>query len=206
MDKIEQQGQIFESLINLGLGNISLTPNHMLLKEQRAVIILLVAAYSQSQLIVHNFPDFYYDDVLVGAMVKIAQFIRKKGKTLIVGTQNSDVIEKVCSHTAFLLDGAVFYKGTVENFRLSYDKIMMIITDKNVAVMADRLKELLPRYKYAVQDKTLIISNYSVEENDPKLVYEKIAEAGFAPEKIEINPKKVQNACEEITRQYDLQK
>ncbi len=206
VDKVEQQEQIFESLINIGLKNISLTPLNMLSKEQKAVIILIVGAYSGSQLIVFNFPDYDFDDVLLGAMAKTARFITSKEKTLVVGTKDSSLIEKACSHTAFLLDGRIFFQGTVKEFRLTYDKIMITIWDQKISEMAEALAAVLPQYQYDIRDKSLVVSNFGPEESNPKLVYEKVVEAGFAPEKVRINPKKVQNACEEIIKQYDLQK
>ncbi len=51
-----RQEQLFEFLIGIGLGHISLTPIKMLPGEEKAIIILLVAVYSESVMIVFNFP------------------------------------------------------------------------------------------------------------------------------------------------------
>ncbi|MDP4109007.1 MAG: hypothetical protein Q8878_03150 [Bacillota bacterium] len=205
-DKVLQQEQIFESLINIGLKKISMSPVRSLTKEQKAVIILLTAAYSSSDFAVFNLPEYSFDDALTGAMSKIAKFMSKKGKTLLIGTQSPDLIETVCTHTAYIVNGVSAYTGTVGEFKKKYDRIMMKISDKNAADLAKKLCTMLPEYDFSVDEDIITVRNYSEEEDNVRLVYEKIAETGFAPEKVKLNPKRVKYACEEIKRQYDLQK
>lgn len=207
-DKVDHQEQIFEYLISIGLKRISLSPIYMLSKEQKAVIIMLVAAYSDSQLIVHNLPDYCYDDTLIQAMQQIAQLIAAKGKTLVITTSTPELIEMACSHILFLLNGTVYYQGTVLDFCHKYDKIILTIQDNNVGEIATVLRKALPCYQYeqyelAEGNLLIVRSRQDVEEN-PQLIYEKIAASGFAPAKIVINKKKVKNACEEIIRHNDL--
>jgi len=206
VDKVELQDRIFEFIIDIGLGNISLTPNKMLTKEEKAIVTLIAAAYSDSIMIVFNFPGYEFDEVLIDAVAKIAMFIRDRGKSLIIGTQNSLLIEKACSHTAFIAAGRIIYQGTVENLRLSFDKIVIIIRDKHIHTILDRLAPLFPDHKLSIKDDSLLVSSLGEEACDPVCIYKKIAEAGIAPDYMEINPKTVHNAYEEIVLQHDLQK
>ncbi|KPU45917.1 lipopolysaccharide ABC transporter ATP-binding protein [Oxobacter pfennigii] len=206
VNKVELQDRIFEFIIDIGLGNLSLTPNRMLTKEENAVVELIAAAYSDCMMIVYNFPEYEFDETLINAIEKISVLIRDKGKALILGTQNSLLIEKTCSHTAFIADGRLIYKGTVDNLRFNYDKILVIIRDKNIYSVADKLAAILPYHKLSVKDDSLFVYCTGKEGCDAGYIYKKVAEAGITPDYMEINPKTVQNAYEEIILQYDLQK
>lgn len=206
INKVVHQEQIFELIINIGLGHLSLTPNQMLTREEKAVITLIAAAYSDSQMIVFNLPEYVWDEVLIDAVAKLTSFIRERGKTLILATQNCLLIEKACSHTAILQDGQLIYSGTVENFSLNFDKVEVIIRDKAVHAMREKLAILLPGYKLVSKDDSLMISSIGSGAIDHGAIYKKIVESGFTPDSIEINPKTVQNAYEELMRQHDLQK
>lgn len=206
LNKVELQDEIFEFIIDIGLGRISLTPNRMLTNEEKAVITLIAAAYSDSIMIVFNFPEYEFDEVLIDAIAKISSFINHRGKALILGTQNCLLIEKACSHTAFIADGTLIYQGTAQNLRLNFDKIVVIIRDKNIYHIMNKLIPLLPYHKLYIKNNNLLISSMGKETCDPGYIYKTIAEAGIVPDYIEINPKTVHNAYEEIVLQHDLQK
>lgn len=204
INKVALQEEIFEFIIALGLGHLSLTPNARLTREEKALITLIVAAYSESLIIVFNLPEYQWDEVLVKAMAKLGDFIREREKTLIIGTQNSFLIEKVCTHTGILNRGKIIYSGTVDDFRRAYDKVEIIIHDSNVLDIKEKLAQQLPDYKYVLKENTLEISKGGREESDPRVIYSKILESGLIPDSIEINPKTVANAYEELLRQHDL--
>lgn len=204
--RAELQERIFEFLIASGLDYIALTPNRLLTREEKAVVTLVAAAYSDSIMIVFNFPGYEFDEVLIEAIAKISMFIRDRGKSLIIGTQNSLLIEKACTHTAFIADGRIIYRGTVENLRLNFDKIVVIIRDKDIDTMMEQLAPLFSDCVLSIKDDSLLISSYGEEACDPGHIYKKIAEAGFTPGYMEINPKTVGNAYEEIVLGHDLQK
>ncbi|AET67705.1 hypothetical protein Desor_2097 [Desulfosporosinus orientis DSM 765] len=204
INKVLLQEEIFEFIIAIGLGHISLTSNYKLTKEEKALIILIVAAYSESLIIVFNLPEYQWDEVLINAMAKIADFIREREKTLIMGTQNCLLIEKACTHTAILGNGSLIYSGTVNNFRRLYDKVEIIIQDSNVLDIKEKLAQGLPNYNYVLKGNILKIRKAGREESDPRTVYTKILESGITPDSIEINPKTVLNAYEELLREHDL--
>ncbi|WP_407314339.1 hypothetical protein [Desulfosporosinus sp. SB140] len=205
INRVELQEQIFELIIAVGLGHLSLTPNYMLTKEEKAVITLIAAAYSDSLIIVFNLPEYVWDEVLINAIANITRFIREKKKTLILASQNCCLIEKACSHTAITRKGELIYSGTVEDFRLSFDKVEVIIRDKAAESMMEKLSTLLASYKLDSKGDSLMISRKTSEASDHSNIYKKIIESGFTPDSIEINPKTVQNAYEELMRQHDLQ-
>lgn len=204
-ETVERQEWIFEYVISIGLGNISLTPLRLLSREQKAVVILLAAALSDSQLIVFNLPDYRFDQVLCGAVAKIARLIAEKGKTLVIGTQECGLIEKCCTHIAFLIGGRLAFQGPLRRFKETYDQIVLTVWDKDAAKIAARLKKKLPRFQYSVKDGMLTVSSGEAKRNTPKRLYDEIIKAGFSPEKVAINLKTVANACEGIKSKHDLQ-
>ncbi|KUO61393.1 MAG: hypothetical protein APF84_08795 [Gracilibacter sp. BRH_c7a] len=204
INKVELQEQIFEFLIDSGLGHISLTSNNLLTQEEKAVILLTAAAYSNSLIIVFNLPEYEFDEILVPAIAKIAAWISQKGKTIILGTTDCLLIEKACSHTGILFNGKIIYADTVEDFRQKFDKVEVIVSDKNIIAMMDILAILLPDHKLSIKNNRLMISRSGSAESDPGMIYQMITSFGWIPERLEVNPKTVQNAYEELIQQHDL--
>ncbi|NLI94085.1 MAG: hypothetical protein GX434_18370 [Peptococcaceae bacterium] len=202
-NQVELQEEIFELLIGIGLGPISLSPNNLLTKEEKAVVALLAAVYSGSIIIVFNLPEYEFDPILSDAIAKLSNLIRKMGKTLILGTKSCLLIEKASTHSAVVAGGKVIYSGTVENFRYQYDHVIVKIRDKQALKIKESLTPLLPGYQLSIKNDTLMISG-SPERNDPELIYKKVLESGFIPELMEMNPKTVQNAYEELILEHDL--
>ena len=191
---VELQEEIFEFILDAGLGHISLTPNSLLTREEKAVVTLLAAAYSGSMMIVFNLPEYEFNEALTGAIEKIAGLSRTRGKAVILSTKNCLLIEKACSHTAFIAGGRIIYQGTVEELRFKFDRVVVILRDKDIHGVKERLAPLLHGCRLSVKGGSLLISDDGEEERDPAGIYKKILEAGIVPDNVEINPKTVQNA------------
>lgn len=202
----ELQRQLFEFIIDIGLGYLSLTLIKALTKEERAVVTLIAAAYSECAMIVFNLPDYEFDDVMINAISKISLFIREKRKSLLLGTKSYPLIEKACSHTAVIGGGRIIFQGIVRDFCLEYDSIAVIIKDKNLPKLHEMLLPLLPDHELVIKDESLLIRTKHSRPDDPVYIYSKISEAGIYPEYIEVNQKTVTNAIEEIFAEYDIQK
>jgi ABC-2 type transport system ATP-binding protein len=205
-NKIELQEEMLDCLIHVGFERIALSPIFSLPKEYRAAVLLLASAFSQSDLIVFNLPDYSFNEDLVEAIAKTSVLVSQKNKTLLISTQDSELLENACTHLAFLLDGKMLFQGSVRDFRHVYDKEILTMWDKNVADMAKLLKVFLPQYEYVLHKDELVIKDSSIglEEENPRLLYQKIAGFNLVPEKVKLNKKTVSNACKEILKQYDI--
>lgn len=131
--------------------------------------------------------------------------MRENGKSLVLCTRNCTLIERACSHTAVIADGRIIYQGVVREFCVCNDNVVVIIRDKNIKMIHDRLSELLPDYRLSIKDESLLISTPDDKPGDPGHIFKVISEAGIYPEHIEVNPKKVSIAIEELFSRYDLQ-
>lgn len=206
-DVIRQQERIFEQLLALGLGNISLTPITALTPKYKVLILLLTAYYSSSQLIVLNLPDLKFAKEHIAPFCNIARLIQSEDKTLILSSTDLGLIESVCTHTAILTDGTVAFAGGVREFCQTYDRIVLTIYDARPQDLMAVLKNRLPRFDYSItDDNRLIIKDYKSVNPDLQPVYQEIAKTEFTPERIVVNRKNYKNAYEEIIRRYDLQK
>ncbi|HAN20356.1 MAG: hypothetical protein A2Y15_06800 [Clostridiales bacterium GWF2_36_10] len=205
-DVVTQQDRIFEQLITLKLGNISLTPISTLTDEYKAIVLLLVGLYSDSQIIILNIPSLVFKKEHIDPLKNIIKLLDNQERTLIASIINTDVIDKVFDNIAFLYDGKIIFKGKTEDLKNKYDKVIFTIEDKNVKAIKEMLFASLPQYDYKVNGSILKIINRSKDENNSKLLYERVIAAGYTPEKIKFNSKSLKNACEEIVKQYDLQK
>lgn len=201
---VVRQKRIFDLLLSAGLQNISLSPIYSLTKEYKSIIILLAGYFTPSELIIINYPDYNYSDEQIEALRHIAELIRDSGRTLVLSTTDCRIIERVCSHTAFLINGKIVYSGTVEDFRKNYDKTILYIWDSDPKELLSVLSQKLPQYTYDFDEGKIIISCETSCENDIKLIYKTAADAGFAPDKIHVNEKTVENACKELLSRYDL--
>lgn len=204
-DLITRQEGILDFLIDIGLGNISLTCIKTLPREYKAIVILIAGFYSASDLIVFNLPEYNYTKTQINAIREIANQIRIQERTLVLSSKDSDLIEEVCSHMAFLIKGGIVYAGKVEDFRHTYDRIIMTIWDEKSPELCDILKEQLPQYDYILNKNRLIISDYLLDNSNYNEIYRKIIDAGFAPTQILINTKRVSNGCKELLKIYDIQ-
>lgn len=207
LDVIRQQERVFELLVDIGLGNISLTPVSTLTPEYKAIVLLLAAYYSASQLIVLNLPNLCFCEDHITPLIKISQMMQNEDKTLVFSSFDGRLIELISTHTAVLVNGTVAYSGEIGPFCKTYDRVVLVVCDKNTQSLLTTLREQFPGFDYSIStDNCLIIKDYNQEKPNLRLLYQKIAESGFAPERVLINHKNYENACEEITKRYDIQK
>ncbi len=199
------QDELFEFLLDAGLGYISLTKTGVLTPEEKAVTALVAASWSDSLIVVFNLPEYPLGAALTDAVVIISRKMRQNGQTLVIGTNDALLTEKACSHAAFLADGRMIYQGGIETLRWEYDPVELILTGGNLPLLAQRLTSALPQFEVELKNGSLRILNREGIGYPDGYLHCKIIEAQAVPESIEVNPKTVKNAWEELLRRHDLQ-
>lgn len=201
------QDQLLETLVELGLGKIALTPIQYLSGEEKAVVALLTAAYSDCLILVFNLPEYDWPPELAESLAKIAEMIRSNGQTLILGTRGCELIQRACTHTAFLAEGRLLFSGTVDELLTKYDRTCVILRDRNIDRLLRALPPLLPDLTLTPrQDGTLLVGAPEGMACIPGEIYRRIGDAGVVPDGMEVHFKTVRNAFEELVKQYGLQK
>lgn len=201
-DRLLMQEELFEELIDIGLGDISLSGIKYLTAEEKSVIVLIAAAYSDSLLIVFNLPEQVIDERLSGAIAKVAGLITQRGKTLVIGTLNCELIQKACTHTAFIADGRIVYQGTTDALRREFDKIAVIIRDPELCGVKQKLACVLTDCVLIEKEGSLLVKANS-EASTPRRIYQQMLEAGVLARTMQINEKTIANAYEELLLLYD---
>ena len=202
-DRLQMQEELFERLVDMGLGHISLTGVKWLAAEEKAVVALLAAAYSDSVLIVFNLPEGVFDGRLSRAIAGTAEMIAGRGKALVIGTKDCGLIQQACSHTAFVAEGRIIYQGTTAYLRRHFDNAAVIIEDPDTGGLKERLAPALAGCELAEEDGRLLVKVRGGAVS-PLDIYKKVADAGVAPRCMRVNEKTVENAYEELKRRYDL--
>lgn len=205
IEVVKRQKQLLKLLIDIGLGNISLTPIHTLPSEFRVIVILLTAYFSSSELIIFNVPELKYNNQQITPMKNIARLISDSGKTLVFSSIDSALIQEICTHTAYLINGSIVFSGTISEFCEEYDDIILTISDQQPYLIMESMQKALPQYKYKVSDDRLIISKPSTDSRvNVESIYNVIFKMGLNPDRVRMNTKTVKNAVEGILRKYDL--
>ncbi len=203
-DTVLRQEDLFETLIDLGLGHLSLTPVHLLTSEESALVTLLTAAYSDSPLILFNLPQLSFDDLLLRVLASISEFITLNDKALVLSTTDSLLVERTCDFTVFLHEGQVLFAGSVAELLTRYDKTLIILEDDESSSLLDPLTQLLPQQAISLEDGQLIISDREGQTSDPLALHQRIVEAGLAPGAMAINHKSAKAAFKALGRSHDL--
>lgn len=200
---VGRQNQIFETLIGMGLGHLSLTPISKLTDQEEAFIQLLIASYSSKPLIIFNLPEYSFDEILLEAMAFLSDKLNKKKSTLILGTTDPLLIEHAVSHAACLVDGFLAFEGRVEQL-LEYDRTLLTIRDHDVDAIRDKMITLYPRLQYQVDGDHLSISEDAASSHDPYVIQETMIREGIQPRQITVSQKTVQHALEAVGASHDL--
>lgn len=203
-NSVEKQEQIFEYLIQIGLGHICLTSIRLLTKEERAVVTLLAAAYSPCNLVVLNLPQYTFEEPLSSAVGQISLLLRATGHTLLIATPDAGLIERSCTHAAYLHKGRLLCSDSVRGLKSEYDRVAVVLQDRNLPHLQEALRGCLPNCKLRLQDNRLLVLPKENEAVTAQQIYEAITGAGLAPDQMERNPKTLKNAFEELVARHDL--
>jgi ABC-2 type transport system ATP-binding protein len=202
-DRLSMQEELLGFLTDAGLGDISLTLIKLLDPEEKAIVELIAAAYSGSAMIIFNLPEAKFDERLQGAIAGTAKLVVKSGKSLIIGTKDCHLIQKACSHTAFIADGSIIYQGTTDSLRQEYDKVAVIIDDPDIAGIKQKIVPALAGCSLIERDGRLLVKA-DADGFGPRQIYQAIIESGTEPCSVTVNEKNVSNAYEELIRRNDL--
>lgn len=202
-DRISMQEELFECLLEMGLGELSLSGIRWFSAEEKAIVALIAAAYSDCRLIIINSPDAVFGEQARLSLSKIAKLVTQRGKTLVIGTLDCELIQTTCTHTAFIANGRVLYKGTTDTLCREYDKVAVILRDGNIAALAAKLSPMLPACRLQEKNGALLIKA-DAKADAHREIYQTLLTAGIIPQDIRINKKNVCNAYEELMRQNDL--
>jgi len=200
---IQRQKKFLNMLVEFGLEHIALSRISLLQDEDKLLIELIVAACSDSTLVIFNVMDYKFSYNQAQTIRKICSLINAEG-SVVIGTNEPKIIGICCDKAAYIYDGTIKFFGTVDDLCMQWDKVLYLISDIDPTATADKLSRAYSGYKYVIQENSVLVYNYS----DSNLIHSEflkmLFEIGILPDNIKLNKGRVENSFEELNRQNDL--
>ncbi len=208
IDPLIRQKQILEKLIAVGLDFVALTPIEILTPEEKAVVTLFCATYSQSSLLIMNLPRLIYDLQLVKVMANISELIISENKTLIITTQCFELAQAISTDVMLIHEGCILHKGNKQSFLEKYDKVIYLVQVEDTQNVLSLLSIALPQYTYSINDtdsNIIQVFDYNKCTTNENF-YNVFCKIGITPQAIIRNELSLKNAYIEILREKIVQK
>ena len=195
-----RQERLFEWLIECGLGDLLLTEIRWLDAEEKAIVILMAAAFAQSGIVVFNMPQLEFNENLLRAFAHISSRMREDGKALILSTTDARLIQSACTHAAFLAHGHILFQGSVDGLRAHFDVYTVRIEADEI--LEERLRESFREYRLDRKNDGLYICGRAGET--PQEIFRNILDSGIVPLDMKVHQKTVKNALGELAHRHGL--
>lgn len=202
-DVVDRQKKIFQDLLDHEMGYISLSAIHDLSPDERAVVTLMTAMYTESTIIVLNLARLYYKESSIKAMASICNTIQKQKKTLIFSSFDYTLIEQISTHVAGLKQGKLAYQGTLDDFIQTWDHLSIVIEDTRLDEFKTILEAQFPQIVYHQKDSQLELWDETHNPNLYTQIFDYLSEQHFYPDKIYQHINCVENAWKEL-KEHDL--
>jgi len=200
---VEKQRKYLEMLVEFGLENIAFSRISMLSDTDKLIIELLVAAHSDSTLVIFNVLEYEFSNNQVQTIKKICSLINAKG-SIIIGTNEPKIIGVCCDKVAYILDGTIKFYGTVDDLCSEWDKVLYLISDMHPEEVADKLRAACGNYTYVTNGKSVLVYNYSGSNLAHSEFLGILFDNGILPDNIKLNKGRVENSFEELNKQNGL--
>lgn len=205
IDALTRQQQILDKMIKVGLDNIVLAPIEILTPQEKSVVILFCATFSQSQLLIMNLPRLIYDTELIEAMAKITKLLRDDNKALVITTECFELAQSISTDIMLIQNGNVKYCGQLIDLLEKYDNIIYSIQSENSETIIQLLRSALPQYVYVLNNKNNIIDVFDYAKTSSSSdIYDVFSKIGIIPQAIFQNKLNLKNAYEEVLKKNDL--
>lgn len=201
----KRQKGIFEFLLQIGLDYISLSLISNLTNEERMAIQFLLAAYSNSQIIVLDASGYEFSDSLISTLKQICDKCRETGKTVVMGTMQAKLIGICCCVTTFIVDGRQRYFGSVEELYAKADRVLYVLFHERPEEMLNKLVVAMPEYEYKFNGRMLFVMRKGNVQRNDALFFDSLSKFNIFPDSVKINRGRVQNSFEELMEINDLQ-
>ncbi len=197
---IARQLRLLQELVDLGLDFIALTLIDDLTAPEKAVLLLLVASYSDSSLILWNLPRLSYEPRLLRAIAHIVKDLQSRSVSLLFSTMDYELAQCIASHILVLEAGKVSYAGDIQTFTHERDSLAFRFTGHSREELVSVQKKLQACYDIRLEERGLAVYG---AVHLPTLLQE-MEHLGFCPTQVLRNTPNVANALKEIWSAYDI--
>lgn len=200
----KRQAVILQRLLDTELYYLTLVPVRYLSRAQKAVISLLAASFTKALLIIFSVTQLEFDKRLSRGIRGIAGILSQRGSALLIGARDFDMVQEACTHTAFLTEGRLRDKGSMEDMLARLDKRIYVVACNNPRALLEKLKILDPKLSAVAFGKDLHIYDYREAPISQPDFLELIRQTGEPIESLQTSRKTLANAYLEVMSSHDL--
>ncbi|MEA4831453.1 MAG: hypothetical protein VB118_02395 [Oscillospiraceae bacterium] len=200
LDDIVREEEMISFLDSFGLSKYTLVKIGQLLPQEKLMAELLIAALSESDIIVFNILDYQFNQEQIELLKNICSFAKAEKKAILIATAQPKLIGMVCDHVVFINKGKLKFSGSVDDLCRHADKVTFVLKSSEAAETAQKIEALMPKWKCDISSDNIYIFNYSSKENDPASFYRFLADNGIYPDSIKLNRGRVENSFIELMR------
>ncbi|MEG0741097.1 MAG: hypothetical protein RR521_02660 [Clostridia bacterium] len=193
----ERQIAFLTSMLTSDCYEWCMAPVKALSTQERAVLSLLAASFSNALLII--FPYFFQDTppALRRMIAYVAKALEQKGAALVLGACDPNLVQATCTRCAFLIHGSIQQKGTVEELQHKWDKRDFVIRASDQTALQSALRERLPDCDIRLRDRYVDIYHGSSGALLQDQFLALIADLDIPMDSIRKSKKTLQNAFSE---------
>ena len=203
-NEIDLKEELLDFLIDLGLGYISLTLISYLSSEEKVIIELITALFSNSKLVVADLTNWKFSISLCNVISALCKSFRSSKKALVIGATQPSLIGISCDKLVLLQNGKQRFEGTLDELYHKGDHVLYVIKDNNLELIKNRFEECIPIYHYKIVENMLLVIKTADIKRDDKVFFHLLSLHDIFPESIKINKGRVQNSFEELLKIYDV--
>lgn len=203
---IERQKEIFENMIETGLGYIGLSSIYELSPQEKAIVTLFSSLYLDSEIIIMNLARLMFQPEESKIIASISSKIRAQNKIFIFSTLDLYMAQLCATHGIFLHDGKQIYAGKLYETIEKYDRRILHIEDSNILKIYDVLNSSLRECTLELLDKELNVYTSMHKDLYIPEVYRILNQARLYPAKIVKSEPELALAWKEVKKEYDLSK
>jgi ABC-2 type transport system ATP-binding protein len=199
-----RQAVILKLLLSSNLYYLTLVPIKYLSSAERVAISLMTASLSGALLVIFSVAGLKFDERLAGGMRKLSDIITNRGSALLIGTDDCDMVQTVCSHAAFLLSGNLSHHGTMPEVLAYLDKRAYILHSNTPRQLADALKAAEPALDARVYGQEVHLYDSRTQPITETELLTLLLHTGQTVVSLQESAKTLENAFKEVVSGHDL--
>lgn len=195
---LSRQKELFELLISIGLGYISLTPIRLLTPQEKMVLLLWTALSSNESYIIFDITEYEFNKKLISCIKEIIRRFKKQNTTLIIGTMQAKLIGICLEETLFIHENQILYYGLVSALQHCMDRVLYVIKHVNYEELVPRLVRAFPMYEIKSGNQLVFVMRKKTSKRDDAMFFATLSKEKIVPDQIKVNHGKIENSFQEL--------
>ncbi|NLI22520.1 MAG: hypothetical protein GX418_13360 [Clostridiales bacterium] len=200
----ERQVAILEMLLQTELYHLTLVPIKYLSAAEKAVVCLLAAGLSRALLVIFSVPELSFDPKLSKGIRHIANRIAGRGGALLIASRDCDMAQTACDHAAFLINGKLTQRGTMDELLTYLDRRAYILENETPEALAGALGRVRPDWILRVFEREVHVYSQNTEKVAETEMLDALLAAGQTVDALQTSKRTLKNAYREVLAGHAL--